>query len=179
MSIDAQTIKVGFKKYPILVICGALVIALIVVLYSRADLLAAQQAELDKYTTEGKRYRANVQNAVQLQEQLNFLIQANDAVKNRSLTAEGLARNLQYFYRLENEVGIKYLDLRPGGRSGKAAIYLPLNYIVSIEGNFAQVIAFLRHLEQGEYFCRINSASASKNGTTITLNLNLDLLGTP
>jgi hypothetical protein len=180
MSIDAQSLKVGIKKYPILIICGIVALVLLITLYLRSDLIAAQQAELDKYTGEGNRYRANIADSAQLGEQLEFLVQANNAVKARSLTAQGLAQNLQYFYRLETEVGIKYLDLRPGGRTAtKSGSYEPLNYIVSIQGDFVQAITYLRHLERGAYFCRINSASASKNGAVITLNLNLDLLGTP
>jgi hypothetical protein len=178
MSINAQTLVGGLKKYPILVVSALITLVLLGVLYSRSGLIDAQQEELDKYLAEGSRHRANISNAVQLQDQLNFLIQANKAVKDRALTAEGLAQNLQYFYRLEADVGIKYLDLRPGSRySGKSATYIPLNHIVNVQGSFTQIITFLRRLEQGVYFCRINSASASSNGDVVTLNLNLDLLG--
>ena len=127
----------------------------------------------------GKRYIRNVTNSAQLQEQLDFLFQANQAVKARALSAEGLAENLQYFYKLESELGIKYRDLRPGNRAAtsKQATYVPINYTVSIEGSFADIIIFLKHLEQGAYFCRIVSASASGSESKVSLSLNLDLLG--
>jgi hypothetical protein len=180
MSINAQTLVGGFKKYPLLVASALMTLVLLGVLYSRSGLIDAQQQELDKYLTEGSRHRANISNAAQLQEQLDFLIQANKAVRERALTAEGLAQNLQYFYRLESEVGIKYVDLRPGSRfSGKSSTYVPLNHIVNVRGSFTQIITFLRRLEQGVYFCRINTAFASRDGDFVTLNLNLDLLGVP
>ncbi len=194
MSIDSQVLISGVKKYPIPVLCGALSLAVMVLLYFRSDLQASQQADLKKYSAESARYRANISNSVQLQEQLDFLIQANQAIKERSLSAEGLAQNLQYFYRLETEIGIK-ADLRPGARPtpiraavggkavpGKKATppnYVALNYIISVKGDFDQLITFLRRLEQGVYFCRINTASAAPSGSGMTLNLNLDLLGTP
>jgi len=180
MSINTQALIGGLKKYPLLVISALMTLVLLGTLYARSGLIEAQQEELNKYLAEGSRHRANILNAAQLQEQLDFLIQANKAVKDRALTAGGLAQNLQYFYRLEAEVGIKYLDLRPGSRfSGKSSVYVPLNHIVNVEGSFTQIITFLRRLEQGAYFCRINTASASSNEDVVTLNLNLDLLGVP
>jgi len=180
MSINTQALLGGFKKYPLLVISVLMILVLLGILYARSGLIEAQQAELDKYLAEDSRHRANISNTGQLQEQLDFLIQANKAVKDRALPAGGVAQNLQYFYRLEAEVGIKYLDLRPGSRfSGKPSTYVPLNHIVNVQGSFTQIITFLRKLEQGVYFCRINSALVSSDGDVVTLNLNLDLLGVP
>ena len=179
MSIDTKVVVTRIKKYPVLVVCFGLSVVFGVLLYSRSDLAAQQQAELDRLSVDGKRYRSNVSNSAQLHEQLDFLIQANQAVKARTLNPDGLAENLQYFYRLESEVGIKYRDLRPGAKAaaGKQAVYVPINYTVNIDGSYAQVITFLKHLEQGSYFCRITSASASGIGATASVNINLDLLG--
>jgi uncharacterized membrane protein len=114
MSIDARTLTAVVKKYPIPVISAIIAVVLVVVLYLRSDLSVLQQAQLDKFTAEGKLYRTNVSNSAQLEEQIDFMVQANAAVRARALNASGLAENLQYFYRLESEVGIKYRDLRPG-----------------------------------------------------------------
>jgi len=185
MSIDKRTLVTGVKKYPILVVSGIVSVLLLTILYVRSDLSDIQQAELDRLTAEGNRYRANIANSAQLKEQLDFLVQANNAVKERAFKAESMALNLQYFYRLESETGVKYLDLRPGTRNepGKApkstGTYIPLSYVVNVQGDFAQVITFLKRLDQGVYFCQINSAQATSNGSSVTLNLNLDLLGMP
>lgn len=186
MSIDKRTLATGIKKYPILVVSGIISAILLTTLYVRSDLADIKQAELDKLAAEGNRYRANIANSAQLKEQLEFLIQANNAVKERAFKAESMALNLQYFYRLESETGVKYLDLRPGSRSepGKAApksagTYIPLSYVVNVQGDFTQIVTFLKRLEQGVYFCQINSAQATGGGSSITLNLNLDLLGVP
>lgn len=186
MSIDSQAIIAGAKKYPIIIGAGVVIIILVSVLYLRSDLLSAGQAELEKYTIENDRYRLNITNSAQMQDQLNFLNQANKAVAERALSSDGLAQNLQYFYRLESEMSVKYTDLRPIGRAapsrakGAAApVYVPLGYVVNVQGSYVQVINYLRKLEQSVYFCRINSASISGSGTAATLSLNLDLLGTP
>lgn len=181
MSIDIKTLAVGVKKYPVLFGCSVVALILLGVLYFRADALDIQRVELEKHSSEGRRYRTNIVNSTQLQEQLDFLTKANQAVRERTLTANSLALNLQYFYRLESEIGVKYIDLRPAGSPSvvKNATYVPLSYIVNVQGTFSQVITFLRQLEQGAYFCRITSASSSANDTIVTLNLTLDILGVP
>ncbi|HEY8932415.1 MAG TPA: hypothetical protein VIM44_03780, partial [Rariglobus sp.] len=81
MSIDKRTLVTGVKKYPILVVSGIVSVLLLTILYVRSDLSDIQQAELDRLTAEGNRYRANIANSAQLKEQLDFLVQANNAVK--------------------------------------------------------------------------------------------------
>lgn len=181
MSTDGKAKLVAFyKKYPVLIVAGLVSVVLGGWLYSRSDAGGLEQERLDKNTASVRRYLANIANSAQLQEQLDFLIKANAAAQQRALTAGGLAQNLQYFYRLESETGVKYVDLRPGSTKGaKPGIYVPINYTVGVTGDFAQVVKFLRHIEQGEYISRINTAAASSAGSTITLTLNLDLLGVP
>jgi len=62
-------------------------------------------------------------------------------------------------------------------------------YIVAVQGDYAQIMTFLRHIESGMHYCRITSASitpstrASTPGESseglLTLNLNLEFLGQP
>jgi len=181
MSINAQTLKNGFKKFPVLYICGLLGLVLLVCLYLRLEKIGAQESELESKKTEGERYQANVANSAQLKDQLNFLIEANAAVKKRTLRLGELAGNLQYFYRLEAETGVK-LDVKPGsaGKVIKAGTpYIPLGFTVNAQGDFPQLMLLLRRLEQGTYFCRINTAVASAKGPTTSLALSLDLFAMP
>jgi hypothetical protein len=54
-----------------------------------------------------------------------------------------------------------------------------LNYIVTIQGTYDQILTYLRHIEGGGYFARINTAASTGSGSLLTVNLNLDLLGSP
>lgn len=181
MSLNSRALAQKIRQYPLLVICIVVVLALLATLYIRSDLIDLQKKELEKHVTDNRRQRINITNSALLQDQLDYLVQANAAVRNRSMSATGLAQNLQYFYRLEAEVGIKYLDLRPAPRpaAAKGASYVPVGYTVNVQGEFLQIIKFLRHLEQGAYFCRVNSALLAGSDEVYTLNLNIDLLGTP
>jgi hypothetical protein len=183
MKLNTQAILSAARKYPVLFAAAIFSIPLALVCFLRSDAIVEQQAELDKYLAEASLCRANIANAAQLQQQFDLLSQAKAAIAKRAFRPESLPLNLQYFYKLESEVGIKYLSLNPTGRPGAAAksgastTYIPLNYSVSVQGTFHQVMTYLRRLEQGAYFCRINSASAIGNGPTVTLTLDLDLLG--
>ncbi len=187
MSVDSKSLVEATKKRPLLVLCGLITVVLAAFVYLRSDLLDEQEAVLERYVKEGGRYRANVANSAQLQQQLDFLIQANKAIKDRSFNTDGVALNLQFFYKLESEVGVKYIDLRPGARppapvAGKPVVktrYVPINYMVTAQGSYPQIISFLRHLERGGYFIRINTASVVSMNSVVTLNLSLDLLGIP
>jgi hypothetical protein len=182
MKQDATVVRRGVQKYPVLAAAALVFIPLALFAFYRSDAIDLQQDELDKFQAESKRYRSNIVNSVQLQQQVDYLAEARAAIGKRTFRSESLPLNLQYFYKLESEVGVEYLDLRPGGRpatspkTGDPAAYFPLNYSVSVRGTFAQVIAYLRCLEQGAYFCRINSASLLGSGSSVTLNLDLDLL---
>jgi hypothetical protein len=182
MNPNSQALLARLKRYPVLLLSALVGVALIATLYMRSDLVELQRQELARNQAESERYRLNIANAHQLEEQLDFMVQANKAVRGRALVVGGLARNLQYFYRLESELGIKYIDLRPGppaAVAAQASIYVPINYIMSVQGDFAQLIGFIKRLEQGGYFARINSVMVVGSGSSITLNLNLDLLGVP
>jgi hypothetical protein len=191
MKLTANVLERGFRKYPVLSIAISIILFLLTWIYFRSSVIDEQQAELDKCIAEGAVFRSNVVNSAQLQQQFEFLIQANSLIAKRAFVAESMALNLQYFYKLESEIGIKYLELRPTGKtpSGKAKAatlknaaageYTPLNYSVSVQGSFAQAMTFLQHIEQGAYFCRINSASFVGNGSGVTLALDLDLMGIP
>jgi hypothetical protein len=194
MSINAQTLLVSAKKYPVLITCGVFSLGLSVTLFLRPGIVDQLEGELDAVAKEVKRYSTNINYGVQLQEQYDFLIQANTAVKERTLPVDSIAINLQYFYRLESEVGVKYLDLRPIARptapsaksaskgkalAGKSTAYVPLDYIVTIQGTYEQVLTYLRHIENGAYFARVNTAAISGSADSVTANLNLSLLGSP
>jgi hypothetical protein len=171
------------KKYPVLVVSLTLSLVLAFVLYLRSDLIETVKTELESANKEVKRYSLIIGNAAQLEDQTDFLIKANQAIKDRTLSAESLAVNLQYLYKLESETGVKYLDLRPAGRSSNQAgvnkSYLGLNYIVTIQGSFDRILIYLKHIEQGVYFARVNTASITGSGSTVTANLNIDFLGSP
>lgn len=179
------------KAHPTCSVCVALSIVLALAIYFRGGRVAELQAAYEQNSTEGQRILANRTNAVQLPEQLAALKQAVGAAQARLVHRDELATNLQYFYRLESDTGTKFVNLSqnsgPAGPKGRGeGAYAPLGFSVGVQGTFAQVLDFLRRLDRGPYFCRIESATCSPAGGEsgqssgqLTLSLSLQLLGEP
>lgn len=189
MSLDTKALVSLVKKNPILSACLVAGLGLAATVYARSGLEAEQQAALDQKAAEGRRYHANLTNSAQLADELQAVTEANRLVRERAVNPADLAKNLQYFYRIEAETGVKFIDLRQMG-SGSAAqaatpaaggkrVYIPVNYTMSVEGEYPKIIAFLRSLERGTHFCRLNTMTASEATGITKLVLNIDLLGQP
>lgn len=192
MSLDGKALISLVKKNPLLAGCAVIGLGLLVTIYFRSGLGEERKTELDQKQTEGRRYHANLTNSAQLTEDLQVLVEANRIVRDRAINPADLAKNLQYFYRIEAETGVKYTDLRQvgvvaggkatpaaGAKPSAASSYVPINYTVSVSGDFPAMINFLRSLERGGHFCRLNGMVASLTASSVTINLNVDLLGQP
>jgi len=177
------------KKHPLSIGCALLSLALIATIVYRRDAMPAAVAELEDKATRGERLKANITNSAQLSEQREALVKANAVISGRLVKASELAKNLQYFYRLESETGTKFTDLRQLPTSGAVkagSSYLPVPYSVTVEGTYFQLQTFLRRLENGIYYCRVLNTTLSRavggeiaGNQQLTLNLNLELLGQP
>jgi Tfp pilus assembly protein PilO len=188
MSLKNEDVVAAVKKYPILVASGILSVAILLGMYFRAGELPAATAKLDEVTTLGERLKLNVVNSAQLEEQRAALAAANERVTTRLVRASELAKNQQYFYRLEAETGTKYNDLRqlPPGPTVKGGgnSYVAVPYQLAVVGNYTQLLTFVRRIEGGIHYPRITGATLTRessdiNSPALVLNLNLELLGLP
>lgn len=192
--MNLETIKGIVKKYP--VGSGAITVGLItlIALVVRFFDVASTEEEHDKAGAEGQKLTANISHAAQLAEQTQVLEEANNGIMSRLVNPSDLAINLQYFYKLEAETGVKLLDTRPvdtrpGVRSAAKGMYTPVQYVVSMQGGYSRILTFLRKLEHGTYFCRVINSSCSsasgeqekpgaeKGANEMVMSLTVELLG--
>ncbi len=178
------------KKNPISVGCAAVTLGLAVWTYIDSDDPPRLSTELDQVSTESHRLAANIKNSAQLHEQLNALAAARVEIEPRIVHVSELAKNLQYFYRIEAETGTKITDLQRNNQAsplkpGPKGVYAPVGFTVSVEGEYPSILEFLRRLENGTHFCRVISGNLAKGGNDVDrsgplkLNLTLELLGQP
>ena len=177
------------KKHPISTACGVICILCGAALYVRGDKVADNKKAFEEKSTEAQKIATNVRNAANLPQQVAAMQDAAKQLDSRLVRASQLAINQQYFYRLENETGVKLLEVRPGTlsqvRSGAAkGAYSPVPFTVNIEGNFKQVFDFIQRLEKGRHFCRFvnisfNKSSGQEATERLSVNMTLELLGTP
>lgn len=154
------------KKHPVSTVCLLLIVASGVTLYFRWDAAAQSQTVYDATAAEANKMIANVKNAPGLEEQVAEIQQLGKEIDSRLIKASQLAVNLQYFYKLEADTGVKLLDVRqnnPRPRPGKPT-FIPIPFSLSVQGNHGQVMKFLNELQIGRHFCRITGTSFSKVG---------------
>lgn len=183
MTTSGKDIRASFKKHPVGFGCGLLCLLLAVAIYFRHSELPERESLLEERMAEGARLSQNLRHNAQLKEQYEALVAANAEIDSRAVRLSSLATNLEYFYRLESDTGIKLLDLRQltpaaPARGAAATKHLRVPFAVSVQGDYPKVLNFLRRLENGPHFCRINSATLT-GAAEVTLTLSIELLGLP
>jgi len=155
----------------------------------RNGALTETDARLDESTQLAARLKTNIINATSLPEQVEALVSANAIVADRLVRSDDRAKNVQYFYEIEALTGVKIHELRqptlpPQKGDAAQGMYMPVPYSLKVTGNYSQLLAFIRRLEQGSCFCRMlgatcgpssSDASADKSVKEMQLSLNLDL----
>lgn len=184
MSVTTEKLREIIQKHPISIGCGVVALVLLGIVYFRSGAATAYSTELEQKTAEASRLAMNLKNSTQLKEHLEAVVAAGKGIEGRMIKADDLTTNRQYFYRLESDTGIKLLDLRqsPSTKKDAKSTYTPTAFSVNVQGEYTQLLTFLRQLERGPRFCRVLSAScnsAPERGQLLVLSLSLELLGTP
>lgn len=183
MSLQTKDILNACKRRPLLCVCIALGLALLLVFYFRKDALGANQTALEERSKLLRKLKANATYAAHLDQHIKSLREINQAIGAQAMREGELAINQQLFLRLESETGVKLIDLRPQGtpapaKGAKAGGYVPMAFSLTIEGEYRQLIVFLKRLEQGPTLGRIVSASTgSSENAVLSISLNVELLG--
>jgi hypothetical protein len=176
------------KKNLIAVVCVVVTVAIGFTIYYRTDALPNAEKILADKTKEGELLAANIEDSNQLKEQQASMVEANQVISDRMIQVGQLADNLQYFYRLESETGIKILDLRQNGWNAPAknapkTFFTPVGFQLSVQGDYPKLLDLLRRLETGEHYCRVitcdvKPVDTATRGGQLTMAINLELLGT-
>lgn len=176
------------RKNPVSVSCGLVALLCGLGIYFRSGGLPEAESQVEQKSAEGGRLALNLSNSVRLPEQLAAVTASDHEISGRLLRAGDLAKNYQYFYKLEAATGVKLIDLRqnpiPTPKSGaKPATFIGIGYAVALEGEYPAVVEFLRQLENGAHYCRIVAANVGaakqERGSSIKLTLTVELLGLP
>jgi hypothetical protein len=179
------------KKQPVALGCALFCLVLGVAAYFRSSSLADANNILADKKSEGEHLKENVNNSSKLDDQFAAMTQATQAIEARLVHVDQLAINLQYFYKIESESQAKLANLQQttvsAKDSGKSA-YTGVGYTISVQGTYPQVLDFLRRVENGDHFSRVIGLTLTQGGVSeaagdapvsLSLNLNLELLGLP
>lgn len=176
------------KRHPAPAICGCVVLVCFLNFYFRMDQISALQTRQEEIARQAEQVDNNLMTGSNLEEQLVAMRAKVEQLEARLVRPSELANNLKYFYRLESETGVTLSDLRqnpppPPAKGAARPLFAGVAYNVVLAGSFNQVIAYFNDLENGERFYRLTNFNLQRgreaNQASLTLALNLELLGTP
>ena len=182
------------KKHPVAFAAGLIAVACTGWWYAHSEAVSDARTKFEAKATEARKMGDNIRHASLLEDQAAAMKEAGRQFESRLVRAGQLATNLQFFYRLENETGVKLLDARqqqlpaPKANAPRTA-FVGVPFAVSVQGTHAQVLAFIRRIEAGPHFGRftqltISKAAAARGDTTaapdaLSATFTVELLGTP
>ncbi len=161
--MNLQGLILFVKKHPVGVGCAILAVVLGGLTFVRGGSVSELETMLQERTDQGDRLKNNLRYSAQLGEHLALVEQAVSTVERKAINPGALAINLQFFYRLEQELGLTLVDLRQGvvTESKEPREYLSVPYLVSVQGTYLQILDFVQRLEQGERIVQFATANIS------------------
>lgn len=195
--MNTETITAKFRQYPVAFVAVGVSILLIVGLYVRSMGMADLAARQEKLASEWETMEKDVfKNSVNLETHLEKADAISQDVRKRLIRSSELAKNYQYFYRLESSTGVRISSLQqetsappPPRRQGgdgsppAPALFSKVGYKMSVKGQFSELLDLLKALEDGEHFYQLKTFSLQRNTDSkerqLSLTLNFDLLGNP
>lgn len=182
------------KKQPVGSVCALVSLICVALYFVRGGAIDEQTVAGEQRSAELSKILSNVRNSAGLPEQLAEIQAASKEISSRLIRENQRALNLQYFYRLESETGVKLVDVRQGAlpstRGAAASPFVGIPFSVSIEGSFKQTMDFLKKIEASPSYTRFNTltlarinsgdgAGRAAGPADITVSMNIDLLGQP
>jgi Tfp pilus assembly protein PilO len=182
------------KKHPTTSVCLLLSVLCGLAYYFRGDAVEQLGGELAAKTKEAQTMSANIRNSAGLAQQAAEIQEASKQLDARLMKVGQIAINQQFFYRLENDTGVRLVDVRqnpvPPARPGAGKRnFVGVPFSISIQGNFKQVTDFIQRLEHSPHLCRFLNVSMNKMagslegaatnaGGSMSASLSVELLGT-
>lgn len=181
MSIEGKDIANAVKRRPIVFGCAALIFIFLVVMYWRSGAIPTLQAEVDDRSAVLQKTKANVTYSVQLDAQLKALADINARIRASALRADDLAQNQQFFYLLEAETGVtmtRFGQQKAPDKIPAGGAYLPVIFSITVEGDYRQILTFLKRIESGPALSRVSGAMLMIGGNSVpSLDLTVEILG--
>lgn len=165
------------------------------VFFVRNGQIRRLEAEFDDLNINHARMLKNFKYSSGLEEDLAESKRMIEDVNTRLFHAEDLAGNQRYFYKIESATGVKLQNLqqiaaattnakRDKNEAKKAAKskYQEIAYEMNVTGSYERTLAFLRHLEGGSAFYKLEGLSVAQvrvgpTDTAIGMRVGLQILG--
>lgn len=173
------------KRYPIPFLSGVIIVAALLTAYLRLNVNTELEGRYQTVSAEGEVVMRNIVNGSGLKENVELIQTRSKELESRLVRPAELAKNLQYFYRLEGETGGKLGELRQVPQAGLPKAensFQPVQYSLVVTADFPVLMDYMHRLEEGPAFYRMNNFSLQHSRESarrmLVIAMNIELLGT-
>ena len=173
------------KRYPTPCLSVVVILIALALVYFRMGVNTELEGQYQTVSAEGATVMSNIVNGSGLQEHVEAIQAQATELESRLVRPAELAKNLQYFYRLEGETGGKLGELRqvpPTNIPSAEGSFQPVQYSLVVTADYPVLMDYLNRLEQGVFFYRMKNFSLqhSRESTRrmLVMAMNIELLGT-
>lgn len=152
-------------------VCGLLAILFGALVLIRGPKVNAVQSQLEEVESEWARMQTNRERSRDLEDHLALLEAQLEQVKERVFDPEDVARNHEFFYRLEEETGVSLGDFQQAGPTKGAELEMEgsglehfrvLRYGLRATGSFSRILQFLEAVENRGPVVRIEGMQLTR-----------------
>lgn len=185
------------KRNLITTIGSVCIIACALVYFVRQEQINRLATDYDDLSVRRARVLKNLKFGDGLGQELLAIQDLEKDARSRLFNPRDLAANYNYFFQIESATGVKLSDLRqfdkPVEKPAKgtkqrrrrpgAQTFQPLAFEMNVTGTYPKVLDFVRNLEGGRAYCRLEKLAVGSVGSSaegsgeIVARLSIEILG--
>lgn len=164
--MNLSVISKKFKEYPILFVCGIITPVALVLLFMRAPKIEEYETQLEDLERTWNDIQKNVERSAGLESDIESLETGLEAINERLMRVENVAVNSEFFYDLEEAVGVQLGRFTQGEAGDGSNLHIGMEkmlhfstipYNLNIGGTMEEVLSFISSLDRQDYIVRLES----------------------
>lgn len=183
--MKTQDLVAFLKNYPIPCLSGLVIVVVLLTTYFRMNVGPELEGRYQTVAAEGETLMKNLVNGSGLEEHVATIKRQSAELEMHLVRPSELAKNLQYFYRLEGETGAKLGELRQVPQTNTTKVkgsFQPVEYSLVVTAEFPVLLDYMQRLEAGSSFYRMKNFSLQHSRESgrrlLVMAMNIELLGT-
>lgn len=158
------------KRYPVAIICTAVFILGLVVIFLRGDALSALQAEEQQLSTRIRLVEANARNANGIEEELEELEALVALIEARAFNPRKRAINTNFFYSFSRDLDVTVTQVNERrvastvfekGGPHELELHSTITYDISAVGSYKSLVTFLHKFLVVDAIARVPTITMS------------------